>query len=128
MSTLKLKEIMQYRGIGNRELSEKSGVPLGTLNKILYGETPNPGLETMKALARVLQCSLDDFTDRPWIDDYMDSLDQETLDFMEELRNRPGMRTLFSATRGVSKEDLEIVAEMIKRMRKESGMDGPDDI
>jgi len=47
---------------------------------------------------------------------------------MEELRNRPGMRTLFSATRGVSKEDLEIVAEMIKRMRKESGMDGPDDI
>ena len=65
MSALKLKEIMNDRGIGNKELSERSGVPLGTLNKILYGDTPNPGLETMWALATVLDCTLDDFLERP---------------------------------------------------------------
>jgi len=127
MSSLKLKEIMNDRGIGNKELSERSGVPIGTLNKILYGETPNPGLETMRALAGVLDCTLDDFVERPGYSTYVGSLDQETLDYLNELKNKPGMRTLFSAAKGVSKDDLELVAEMIKRMKKDSGYDGYDD-
>jgi DNA-binding Xre family transcriptional regulator len=127
MSALKLKEIMNDRGIGNKELAEQSGVPLGTLNKILYGDTPNPGLETMRALAAVLDCTLDDFIERPGRSSYVGSLDQETLDYLDELKNTPGMRTLFSAAKGVPKEDLELVAEMIKRMKKDSGFDGFDD-
>lgn len=45
------------------ELSNQSGVPLGTLNKILSGATKDPKLETLKAIARVLGMSLDDFDD-----------------------------------------------------------------
>jgi DNA-binding Xre family transcriptional regulator len=127
MSALKLKEIMKDRDIGNKELAERSGVPLGTLNKILYGETPNPGLETMRALATVLDCTLDDFVEKPGHSSYVGTLDQETLDYLDELKNKPGMRTLFSAAKGVSKADLELVAEMIKRMKKDSGSDGYDD-
>ena len=50
-------------GITTEELSRRSGVPLGTLNKILSGATKDPKLETLKAIARVLGCTLDDFDD-----------------------------------------------------------------
>ena len=46
------------------ELSEKSGVPVGTLNKILAGQTSDPKFETVKAICRALDISLstlDDF-------------------------------------------------------------------
>lgn len=63
-----LEKIAEYKkklGITTEELSRRSGVPLGTLNKILSGATKDPKLETLKAIARVLGCSLDDFDDSP---------------------------------------------------------------
>ena len=45
------------------ELSERSGVPVGTLNKILSGATKDPKLETLKAIAKVLGLTLNDFDD-----------------------------------------------------------------
>lgn len=52
-------------GITNEELSKRSGVPKGTIDKILSGVTKDPKLETLKAIARVLGLSLDDFDDKP---------------------------------------------------------------
>ena len=47
-----LEKIAEYKkklGMTTEELSEKSGVPIGTLNKILCGATKDP-IETLKAL------------------------------------------------------------------------------
>lgn len=60
-----INELRKKKGLTSEQLSVKSGVPLGTLNKILNGTTKDPKLETLKALARVLECSLDDFDDNP---------------------------------------------------------------
>mgnify|MGYP001011779390 CR=1 FL=1 len=71
----RIKKIMDVKGIGNKELSEKSNIPLGTLNKIIYGDTliiiqflvvfcgdtKNPSLDKMRAIANALNCTLDDF-------------------------------------------------------------------
>lgn len=59
----KINEYKKKLGMTTEELSEKSGVPIGTLNKILSGATKDPKLETLKAIARVLGLSLDDFDD-----------------------------------------------------------------
>ena len=61
-----LEKIAEYKkklGLKTAELAERSGVPLGTLNKILSGATKDPKLETLKAIARVLGLTLDDFDD-----------------------------------------------------------------
>ena len=61
-----LEKIAEYKKKLNMttfELSYRSGVPLGTLTKILSGATKDPKLETLKAIARVLGLSLDDFDD-----------------------------------------------------------------
>lgn len=47
------------------ELSEHSGVPKGTLNKIIGNVTKAPTLDNMKAIARALGKTLADFDDLP---------------------------------------------------------------
>ena len=64
MGLEKISEYKKKLGMTTEELSEKSGVPLGTLNKILSGATKDPKLETLKAKAHVLGLSLDDFDDK----------------------------------------------------------------
>lgn len=45
------------------ELAELSGVPKGTLNKIIAGTTKAPTLDNMKAIAHALGKNLSDFDD-----------------------------------------------------------------
>lgn len=47
----------------NAKLSEISGVPMGTLSKITAGIIVNPKLKTLQALAKALDCTIDDFYD-----------------------------------------------------------------
>lgn len=63
MGLEKINEYRKNKGLSLEELSIKSGVPIGTLSKINAGITKNPNLETVKAIALALECSLDDFDD-----------------------------------------------------------------
>ena len=51
----KLKARKRDLKLTNQELSEKSGVPVGTLNKILSGATQYPRQETMDALVKAME-------------------------------------------------------------------------
>lgn len=53
-------------------------MPKGTIDKITSGATKDPKLETLKALARVLDCSLSDFDD-PKERHFAERTDQEVL-------------------------------------------------
>lgn len=53
-----IKEIKKEKGLTNEELSKLSGVPIGTLNKILSGHTTDPQFETVKAICKALGISL----------------------------------------------------------------------
>ena len=59
-----LHEILTERrkslGMSIDQLVEKSGVPKGTVSKVLTGVSPNPALETIKAIAYALGLTLND--------------------------------------------------------------------
>ena len=55
----RLIQLKTENGLTTDALSLKSGVPKGTINKILNGETRNPTLSTLAALARALDCPLE---------------------------------------------------------------------
>ncbi len=57
----KIKNVMNEKGLGNKDLSAKSGVPLRTINNILGGITSNPTIDNMIAIAHALDCIVDDF-------------------------------------------------------------------
>lgn len=63
MGLEKIAEQKKKLNMTTEELAEKSGVPVGTLNKILSGSTKNPKFETFRAVARALGLSLSEFDD-----------------------------------------------------------------
>ena len=55
MTVEEMKQRKKELGYSNEKLSELSGVPLGTVQKVLAGVTRSPRYETLIALERVLR-------------------------------------------------------------------------
>lgn len=90
-----ISEKRKQAGLTIDELAAKSGVPKGTLNKIINGYTRDPQIETVKSIARALNCTLEDFDDSPRVrtlsqEEYLliqqyrllDSIGQEIVQFI----------------------------------------------
>lgn len=90
-----ISEKRKQVGLTIDELAAKSGVPKGTLNKIINGYTRDPQIETVKSIARALNCTLEDFDDSPRVrtlsqEEYLliqqyrllDSIGQEIVQFI----------------------------------------------
>lgn len=54
-----LAKLKTENGLTTDALSQRSGVPKGTLNKLLNGETRNPTVGTLSALAKALHCPIE---------------------------------------------------------------------
>lgn len=61
----KLIQLKTENGYTTETLSERSGVPKGTINKLLNGETRNPTAATLKKLADALGCELSYLCGKP---------------------------------------------------------------
>ncbi len=55
----RIKQIKSERKITNEKLSELTGIPLGTLSKIMAGISDSPKLSNMVLIANALGCTLD---------------------------------------------------------------------
>ncbi len=55
----RIKQIKSEKKITNDQLSDMTGIPLGTLSKILAGISDSPKLVNIVAIAQALGCSLD---------------------------------------------------------------------
>ena len=107
---------MKAKNIGNKTLSDMSGLPLGTLNKIIYGDTKSPTLDNMQAIAKALGCTLDDFVEDPTErNEYY--IDPEVAAKAQEIYEDPELRVLLDAKRDLSPEDLDAVVNIIKSLK-----------
>lgn len=61
----RLAKLKAERKLTTEALSEKSGVPKGTINKLLNGETRNPTAQTLRRLAQALNCPLEALCGKP---------------------------------------------------------------
>ncbi len=57
----KLKDLKEKSKMSNHEISELSGVPESTINRIFSGHTDNPSFQTICDIVLALDGSLDDF-------------------------------------------------------------------
>ncbi len=55
----RIKQLKSERKITNDELSAMTGIPLGTLSKLLAGFSDSPKLSNIVAICAALECSLD---------------------------------------------------------------------
>lgn len=63
MGLEKIKQLSKIKNVSLDELSDISGVPKSTINKIINGITENPGYKTILSLAHALSLSADEFID-----------------------------------------------------------------
>lgn len=54
-----LRKLKDKKNITNQELSDLSGVPIGTINRIMAGQTDNPNFQTICDIVIALDGSLD---------------------------------------------------------------------
>ena len=67
MNLDKMKKRKKELGITNQELSERSGVPLGTVNKVFGGATKSPQYDTILALETALGMTFYSDDDGPYV-------------------------------------------------------------
>ena len=108
---MKIKEIIKRNKeklkIRTEELSNLSGVPKGTLNKLLRGETEDPRLSTLKGLAKVFNCSLGEFDENEQL-----KITQEELKLIENYRK------LSAEGKEYINKDLEIAKQLYKEQEE----------
>ena len=60
MLATQLKLLKEKRKLTTQQLSDLSGVPVGTINRILSGQTDNPSFQTVCDLVMAMDGSLDE--------------------------------------------------------------------
>lgn len=118
----KITELKRQKGLTNAKLAELSGVPLGTVSKIASGQTKDPQIGALSAIASALGCRVEDFLDDPLPasaptvqTDYYVS--DEVSRMAQEIYESPELKILFDATKKLSQEDVLAVVDIVKRMK-----------
>ena len=121
MIQLELAELItKYRkevGMTIDELAQRSGVPKGTLTKIVGGVTKAPTLETVKAIADALGKRLADFDDPPKAENAPASEDAEALR-VEEVMEAFYSAGLVPRGQDLTDEDLRFLLSVVAALRQ----------
>lgn len=115
----RLKNIMKERKITQTELAKRTCIRQSSISDWL-NDRYEPKQDKVYIIAKALNVS------PAWLLGYDEPstnqtegyyVDPETAEFAEYLRTRPEARLLFSASRGISKEDMEKAVEYIELLK-----------
>ncbi len=108
-----LSKLMDSRALTNYQLAKDLDIHPTTVANWLSGKIPRK--KTLSILADYFGVSVDyllgnaENEKKPLINE-----DEELTEYLEELKNRPEMRMLFSLTKGATKEDVEKAVRIIE--------------
>ena len=112
----RLNSILQKRNLSQADLSKMTGIRSSSISDWLNGKY-EPKQDKISIIAEALNVS------PVWLIGYDDIssnqsegyyVDPETAEYAEMLRTRPEMRLLFSASRGISKEEMQEAVNYIE--------------
>ena len=115
----RLNSILQKRNLSQADLSKMTGIRSSSISDWLNGKY-EPKQDKISIIAEALNVS------PVWLIGYDDTssnqsegyyVDSETAEYAEYLRTRPEARLLFSASRGISKEDMQKAVEYIEFLK-----------
>ena len=114
-----IKRIKSEKKFTNETLSERSGISIGTLNKLLAGATEDPKLSTLIPLSEALGCSIDvmlgrqdDATENNSLMEKYNSLDDAGKESVRYILNKEYHRV--KSNSGLSVNDHRITHKIVK--------------
>lgn len=117
LSKEKLQEIKNSKNLSNVKISELTGIPLNTIEKIFSGANKNPTINTLKKIAKVLDCTIDDFIDYEVEPTSQYYYDRQTAKIAEYIKNNDTAKMLFDNTKDMSPEIMLALIEVAKAMK-----------
>lgn len=109
---LNLKKLMQENGVSNYRLAKAIGCSQSTVKNWLNGVVPSAErAQQVAAFFGVTVGTLLGETEKPAITE-----DDELQEYLEELKNRPEMKMLFSLAKGATKEDVEKAVKIVETL------------
>lgn len=119
MDTLSKEKLTYFKNkkkLTNQKVSELTGLPISSIDKLFSGLNKNPTLDTLKKIADILDCSIDDFIEyekEPLAGYYAD---RETSKIAKVIQPNKELKELLNTTKDLSKEDLKLVLSIAKRL------------
>jgi transcriptional regulator with XRE-family HTH domain len=121
MSTIdKIFDLLILRGKQQKELTDFLGIDKGVSSQWKTGKSRSY-LKYIDKIAEFLEVSTDELLSTGEGSSNPVYLDDETLEFIDTLRKRPEMKTLFKVSRNASKEDVEMTVDIIEKFKRGSG-------
>lgn len=121
MSTIdKIFDLLILRGKQQKELTDFLGIDKGVSSQWKTGKSRSY-LKYIDKIAEFLEVSTDELLSTGEGSSNPVYLDDETLKFIDTLRKRPEMKTLFKVSRNASKEDVEMAVDIIEKFKRGSG-------
>lgn len=114
----RLKQMRQSAGLTQSELAEKLGVSTSTVSMYEVGSR-KPSFEILEQLADFFNVDTDYLMGKASRSVYY--LDPETAKLAQELKDNPGQRTLFDASKDLSPDDIKVVMTVINGLKKKEG-------
>ncbi len=114
------EKLCKERGVTPYRVAKDTGVTTATLSSWKNGRY-TPKLEKLQKLADYFGVSVDTLNDntvQTFEHENVYYYDKETLEMAQELFRNKELRLLFDATKDIDREDLYLVRDLIKRMRK----------
>lgn len=96
-----------------QDLADLTGMSKSTLQRYETGGIKNIPLDKLKIFAKALGVTPE------WILG-MDSPGDDLSEYLDQLRTRPELRTLFSVSKNATKEDVEKAIKIIEMFKEES--------
>ena len=108
--------------MSQEDLANKLGYKSFTTIQKWESGVSEPSVSMVKKIAELFGVTMDQITN----DDLSDAenhyyLDPEAAEIAQEVQQRPELKILFDASRKVSADDLELVINMIDRLKKNEG-------
>lgn len=124
MSTLyeRISLLCEKRGITGYRLCKDIGISPSTLSDLKFGRKSSLSAETANRIAKYFDASVSYLIDGEDVreeanEDYILVKGNDLVECLEDLRTRPETRTLLAATRGMTKEQVELMANFAKSIR-----------
>ena len=110
----RIETLCKSRGKTITDLCRESGASRGSLSDLKQGRKQSLSAETLSKIAVYFDVSVDFLLGNEQKEKPLINGDEELTEYLEELKNRPEMRMLFSLTKGATKEEVEKAVRIIE--------------
>lgn len=113
----RIDELLRERGISGSKMSADLGMSRSFMTELRKGRAKGVSAETAARIAEYLGVSVEYLLGRDDGGRYSDPVERELAGYLEDMRNRPEKRMLFSVTKNATREQIEAIVHMIEELQ-----------